>query len=83
MAVRRNRYNRIKLILYEKEKSNGWLAAKVGVKSVTVSKWCSNVNQPSLATLYKIADVLEVSVYDLLVPNSFAKKNGPDNFVSV
>ena len=74
MAVRRKRYNRIKLVLYENEKSNGWLAAKVGVKSVTVSKWCSNVNQPSIATLYKIADALEVSVFDLLLPNSFPKK---------
>ncbi|NML24026.1 helix-turn-helix transcriptional regulator [Pseudoflavitalea sp. G-6-1-2] len=75
MPVRRKRYNRIKLVLYENEKSNGWLAEKVGVKTVTVSKWCSNVNQPSIATLYVIADALEVSVFDLLVPNGHAKKN--------
>lgn len=75
MPLKRKRYNRIKLVLYEKEKSNGWLADKVGVKPETVSKWCSNVNQPSVATLYVIADALEVSVFDLLVPNSYAKKN--------
>ena len=74
MPVKRKRYNRIKLVLYEKEKSNGWLAGKVGVKTETVSKWCSNVNQPSIATLYNIAEALEVSVYALLVPNSFEKK---------
>lgn len=74
MTGKKKRYNKIKLVLYEKEISNGWLADKIGVKPVTVSKWCSNVNQPSLSTLYAIADALEVSVFDLLVPNSFHKK---------
>ena len=66
MPAKRRRYNRIKLVLYEKEKSNKWLAEKLDVKSVTVSKWCTNVNQPSIATLFKIADVLEVGVCELL-----------------
>jgi transcriptional regulator with XRE-family HTH domain len=67
MPQKRKRYNRIKLVLYEKEKGNKWLAEKLGVKSETVSKWCTNVNQPSIATLYKIAEVLEVGVCELLV----------------
>ncbi|HET6255363.1 MAG TPA: helix-turn-helix transcriptional regulator [Puia sp.] len=67
MLAKRRRYNRIKLVLYERERSNKWLAEKLSVKSVTVSKWCTNVNQPSIATLFKIADVLEIGVCELLV----------------
>ena len=67
MPSQKKRYNRIKLVLYEKEKSNKWLAEKLKVKSETVSKWCTNVNQPTIATLFRIADVLEVGVCELLV----------------
>jgi putative transcriptional regulator len=67
MPSPKKRYNRIKLVLYEKEKSNKWLAEKLKVKSETVSKWCTNVNQPTIATLFRIADALEVGVCELLV----------------
>lgn len=67
MPVKRKRYNRIKLVLYEKEKGNKWLAEKLGVKPETVSKWCTNINQPSIATLYRIAETLNVGVCELLV----------------
>lgn len=66
MPNKKKRYNRIKLVLYEKEQSNKWLAEKLGVKTVTVSKWCTNVNQPTIATLFRIAEVLEVGVCELL-----------------
>jgi transcriptional regulator with XRE-family HTH domain len=66
MASKRKRYNRIKLALYEKEKGNKWLAEQLGVKPETVSKWCTNVNQPSIATLFRIAEVLDVGVCELL-----------------
>jgi transcriptional regulator with XRE-family HTH domain len=66
MPHKNKRYNRIKLVLYEKEQSNKWLAEKLGVKTVTVSKWCTNVNQPTIATLFRIADALEVGVCELL-----------------
>jgi putative transcriptional regulator len=67
MLSQKKRYNRIKLVLYEKEKSNKWLAEKLKVKSETVSKWCTNVNQPTIATLFRIAEVLGVAVCELLV----------------
>jgi len=66
MPSKKKRYNRIKLALYEKEKSNKWLAQQLGVKSETVSKWCTNINQPSIATLFRIAEALEVGVCELL-----------------
>jgi len=67
MPTKKRKYNKIKLVLYEKEQSNLWLADKLGVKPETVSKWCTNVNQPSLATLFRISEVLGVGVCELLV----------------
>lgn len=61
--------NRIKVILVEKGRTNNWLAQKLGKERVTISRYCTNDNQPSLQTLYQIADVLEVDVRELLVPN--------------
>ena len=58
--------NRLKLVLVEKEKTGVWLAEQLGVTSVTVSKWCSNITQPTLPTLNKIAELLAVNVKALL-----------------
>ena len=33
----------------------------------TVSKWCTNSSQPDVASLLKIADLLEVDIKELLV----------------
>ena len=59
--------NRIKIVLVEKKRTGKWLAEQLGKNSSTVSKWCSNVAQPDLATLVKIATLLEVDVQVLLV----------------
>ena len=40
-----------------------------GKSSCTVSKWCSNLIQPDLKTLYAIANLLNVDIKDLLVSN--------------
>ena len=58
--------NRLKLVLVEKEKTGIWLAEQLGVTAVTVSKWCSNITQPTLPTLDRIAELLNVDVKDLL-----------------
>ncbi|PVD51084.1 transcriptional regulator [Terrimonas sp.] len=67
MATQKKRFNRIKIVLIEKEKTNIWLAEKIGVSKAAVSKWCTNDNQPMVETLFKIAEVLEVDVCELLV----------------
>ena len=67
MAKQKRRYNRIKIVLLEQEKTNIWLAEEVGVSRTTVSKWCTNDNQPSVETLFKISEALNVSVCELLV----------------
>ena len=59
--------NRIKGALADAGRTNLWLAEQVGRDPVTVSKWCTNTRQPDLQTLYKIAEVLEVDIRELLV----------------
>ena len=61
--------NRIKIILVEQERTNKWLAVKLGKNSATVSRWCTNDSQPSLETLYQIAEVLNIDIRTLLNPN--------------
>lgn len=59
--------NRIKIVLFEKKKTARWLAGEMGVTPSTVSKWCTNSSQPDLATILKIADLLEVDIRELFV----------------
>jgi transcriptional regulator with XRE-family HTH domain len=63
------RYNRIKAVLVEQEKTSKWLSEQVGRSKGTVSRWCSNQIQPPLDVLFQIADVLEVDVCVLLAKN--------------
>lgn len=58
--------NRLKVILAEKEKTNKWLAEKLGKSDVTVSRWCTNEVQPSMETLLEIAKHLDVDIKELL-----------------
>lgn len=44
--------NRIKTVLTEQGRSNLWLAERLGKNTATVSRWCTNDNQPSVETLY-------------------------------
>lgn len=58
--------NRIKVVLVEQNKTGKWLAKQLGKDRSTVSKWCSNKIQPDLATLSKIAGLLNVDIRELL-----------------
>lgn len=57
---------RLIIVLAEKKRINKWLAEQLGVAPSTVSKWCTNVYQPSLETLLQIANNLDVKVLDLI-----------------
>ena len=59
--------NRLKVVLVEQKRTGKWLAEKLGKNEATVSRWCANVSQPSLETLYAIAKALGVDVRELLV----------------
>lgn len=62
----KKKLNRLKLVLVEKDKTGVWLAEQLGVTAVTVSKWCSNITQPTLPTLDRIAELLECEKRDLI-----------------
>ena len=59
--------NRIKLVLVEKKRTSKWLSEQMRVNPSTVSKWCTNTSQPDIASLLKIADLLEVDIKELIV----------------
>ena len=61
--------NRIKVVLVEQQKTGKWLAEQMGKSTCTVSKWCSNSSQPDLATLDKIATLLNVDGRELIAPS--------------
>ena len=65
--------NRIKAVLADVGKKGIWLAEKLGKDPVTISKWCTNTTQPDLQTLFKIADLLEVNVTELIVDKNRQK----------
>lgn len=58
--------NRIKVTLVEKQKTNRWLARQMGKSENTISRWCSNKSQPSIAQLQEIANLLGVDIHTLL-----------------
>ena len=58
--------NRIKVTLVEKQKTNRWLAEQMGKSENTISRWCSNKSQPSIAQLQEIANLLDVDVRTLI-----------------
>lgn len=60
--------NRIKVTLVEKRKTSRWLAEQMGKSENTISRWCSNKSQPSIAQLQEIAKCLDVDVRLLITP---------------
>ena len=66
--------NRIRVVLAEKQKTNRWLAEKMGVTDVTVSRWKTNKIQPSMPQFVEIARLLQVDIKDLLEVGFDAEK---------
>lgn len=62
----KEKYNRIKSVLAEQEKSSLWLAEQINRDKSTVSRWCTNDMQPSIETLFLIAKKLNVTAKELL-----------------
>ena len=58
--------NRIKEVLEEKGIKQTWLAEKLGKSFSTVNGYTCNRQQPSLEVLHQIAEILHVSVKELL-----------------
>ena len=58
--------NRLKVVLVDNCKTSKWLAEQLGVSAVIVSKWCTNIHQPDLQTLAKIADLIGCEKRELI-----------------
>lgn len=58
--------NRIKEVLEEKGIKQTWFAEKLGKSFSIVNSYVCNRRQPSLETLFQIAEILGVDVKDLI-----------------
>lgn len=68
--------NRIKVVLVEQNRTAKWLSEQIGKKTCSVFRWCTNTSQPDLETLFRIAEVLNVDVRELI---HVEKKNNSIN----
>ena len=64
--AKKDYHNRIRVVLADKQITNRWLAAQMGVTDMTVSRWTTNKIQPSMAQFVDIAQLLQVDIKDLL-----------------
>lgn len=62
-----SRMNRIKDVLEQKGIKQKWLAEQLGKSYNMVNSYAQNRRQPSLEDLYKIAEILNVEVKELLI----------------
>jgi putative transcriptional regulator len=71
------RYNRIAEVLTEKGMTGKELARRANKRVETISGYCTQKFQPTIHTAFELADILEVDVRELLLPN---KKSPHKNF---
>jgi transcriptional regulator with XRE-family HTH domain len=61
--------NRIKEILKLKGIKQKWLSQQLGKSYNMINSYVQNRRQPSIEDLYKIAEIFEVDVKEMLVSN--------------
>jgi transcriptional regulator with XRE-family HTH domain len=64
----KEKINRIKLVLVEKEITQKDFAGRLGITPNTLYRYCKNESQPSLKLLRKMAIILGINIHDLLIP---------------
>jgi transcriptional regulator with XRE-family HTH domain len=72
----RQHYNRLKIVLAEKEKTGTWLSEQMGRNIGTVSRWMTNKVQPSVEQLFDIAKHLDVDVREYMDQSSLIRQFG-------
>lgn len=58
--------NRIKLTLVEKGVTQTAVANHIGISRPTINSYCQNKRQPTLDTIYKISEYLNIPMKDLI-----------------
>lgn len=72
--------NRLKILLVEKKKTSKWLSEQLAVNPTTVSKWCTNTSQPSLEMIFRMMDILDVDINQIInVPSRKKIANDIEN----
>lgn len=66
--------NRIKEVLKNKGISQTWLADQMDKSYTTINEYARNKRQPSLEDLYKVAEILNVEVKELLIERTNINK---------
>ena len=66
IATPTERINRLKVVLFEQNRTGKWLAEQLGKNEATISHWYSNSAQPSLEMLIRIASILNVDPRELI-----------------
>ena len=66
--------NRIKEFLREQGRTQVWLAGKIGKSQGTIALYANNKLQPTLDTLFRIAECLEVNPKRLIESDQKVKK---------
>lgn len=61
--------NRIRVVLAERQITNRALADSLGVNEVTISRWTTNKNQPSMSQFVEISKFLNVDIKELIQVN--------------
>lgn len=61
--------NRIRVVLADKVITNHWIADKMGVTDMTVSRWTTNKIQPSMSQFIEISKLLNVDIKELIEYN--------------
>ena len=70
MTRNKSKYkNRIRVVLAEKVITNHWIADKMGVTDMTVSRWTTNKIQPSMSQFIEISNLLNVDIKELIEYN--------------
>jgi len=62
----KEKLNLIKEVLEQQGKTQTWLAEKLDRDFVTVTRYVNNKRQPTLETLFEIAQILRVSPRELI-----------------
>lgn len=58
--------NKIKFVLDSQGRTQKWLSEQLGKSFQTISGYCNNHKQPSLEVLFKISELLDVEVKELI-----------------
>ena len=60
--------NKIRVVLADKMITKTYLAEKLDVSNMTISRWCANTTQPSAIQLLEISKILDCKLDDLFEP---------------